>query len=236
MDKKQAIEVLKDCLRKQGLNPPSIEICLNALNLSLNWKPKFASMEELERANVFISYSLGIGKRKDGSPEQKNPLQIQYDPKIYYPGLTNIDLARIILNLYDKGLKKPIFAQWEVATALEEAGIKVESTAKPREGYLNTQGVVKQFIKDGLEEYEKIILVVHPLESYRTRALTITELFKRNQKTSREIFHADTSNIRLDFDSIQPWTRSEEDIVNYEIGSRTQHVLYNKTLNTKFFE
>ncbi len=235
MNKKQeAIKLLEEYLREQELSPEPINICLDALNLSLSWKPKFASEEELRGADAFVSYSHGIGTRKDGRTEDKDTSKIQYNPDIYHPGLTNIDLAEVILKLHKKGIEKPIFAQWEVAVALEEMGICVRSVAKPREGYLSTQGVSKQFLEDGLREFRNIILVVHPIISFRARATTITEA-SRLGKTFQRVYYADTSMVRYDLDSVQSWTRSEVDLIRYEIGSRTQHVLYKKTLDAKFF-
>lgn len=236
MDKKQeAIKLLGEYLKDgQGLMPESINICLDAINLSLSWKPRWATEGELKRADAFVSCSFGMGKRKDGRPEEKDQSQIQYDPQIYFPGLANIDLAKVILNLYEKGLEKPIFAQGEVAIPLEEAGINIKSVAKPREGYLSTKGVINRFLEEGLGEFENIALIVHPLHSYRAKATLITEA-KQRGKIFQEIFHADTSNVRYDLYSVQRSGRFEEDTVKWEIGSRTQHVLYKKTLDAKFF-
>jgi len=237
MSKKQeAIKLLDEYLDEdQELDPESINVCLDAINLSLSWKPRWASEEDLKRAEAFVSYSFGIGKRKDGKEEDKEQFEILYDPKIYHPGLTNVGLAKVIFDLYGKGLEKPIFAQWEVAVALEEIGIDAKSVAKPGEGYLGTGGVAQQFLERGLGEYGNIALVVHPIHSYRAKATTITEAYNLAGKIFENVIHADTSNAICDPESVQLTTRSEEKVVAYEIGNRTQQVLFKKTLDAKFF-
>ena len=80
MDRKQkGLALLGQYLsEEQVLSPEAVSICLDAINLSLAWKPRFASTEELETVDAFVSYSFGIGRRKDGGVDEEDPFKILY--------------------------------------------------------------------------------------------------------------------------------------------------------------
>lgn len=230
---KKAITILESHLLKQGLNESSVGLCLDAVKLATTWYVKPSSLEELKQGQAFVAYSFGIGKRKDGQKEIQDPSKVQYNSGTYFPGKTNEDLAKVIAELQEKGLERPIFAQWEVATALIEnhkINLPEKNIAKPREGYLSSLGVIKQFLEAGLEDYDRIILVAHPIHVRRAKATTEIEIEKQRGKALEKILIPDISKVRFDLESIQPWTRDESSNIRWDIGSRIRQVFYLQTL------
>ncbi len=233
-----ARKTLQEYMESQGISPPNVKLCLDAISLLVKWKVPQFDFEDLERGQAYVAYSFGIGKRKDGKKEIKNPREVLYDPAIYYPGLSNEDFAKIIAGLYKQGLKKPIFTQGEIATALKENyGIVVPEIqiAKPRGSYLSIQGSVRQFLEAGLSEYDKILFLSHPISLLRAKAITSSEVNSQKGKPLEEILVVDTSRVCYDSESVQPWTRNEMSILENEIASRFHHVFHLKSTNIDSF-
>ncbi len=228
-------QILREYVWAQGLNSDSADLCLDAVTIATTFYTPPDSLEKLKQGQAFIAYSFGIGARKDGVPEvQENTdaRKIQYSPDVYLPGKTNEGLARVISNLYQHGVERPVFAQWEIASALEEQGITLDEKciAKPKEGYLGTGGVIKQFLEAGLQELDRVILVAHSLHVRRARAITRNEVAKQRGRPLEKVLIANTSDVEFDPNSVQAWTRSQEANVRHEIGVRMQGVLYNRSL------
>lgn len=240
MDKEEyLIQLFAKHLKSQGISSSELEVCLDAIRLSTLFDFVPATLDELQKSQAFVAYSYGIGKRKDGKEETIEPRKIQYDPKIYSPGKANQGLAEVISHYYDQGIQLPVFSQWEVGVALQEMGFSGElHIAKPKEGkYLNTIGVVKQFLEMGLEKIENVAIVTHKNNIRRARAITRFETEKRRGYDFEKVFMADTKSVLPDPDSVQDWTRGDSlDIIN-EIGSRIHHFisLFGPGIPMKYF-
>lgn len=90
------------------------------------------------------------------------------------PGATNKALAAIIKAICEKDSRFPVFAQWEIADALREIGITENFRAVIKNGYLNTEGVLEQFIdefKRRNTSVKSVIVVAQPDHFYRCRRL-----------------------------------------------------------------
>jgi len=237
MEIEKAKEIIKEHLESQ-IDPENTKVCLDAVHLLTTWKITPSNLEDLQEAEAIIAYSFGIGKRKDGKPEIQEPFKIKYDPLIHFSGLTNEDLAKVIADLHPK-LKIPIFAQIEIAQALEEnhqIKLDEQNIAKPKQDFLSTHGVIQQFLENGLKDFSKIIIIAHPMHILRAKAITNTELFNKNKKYFEKIFIADTSQARYDPDSLQPWTKNEKNFLKHEMGSRIYHTFYTDNLNPDLFK
>ena len=93
-----------------------------------------------------------------------------------------------------------------------------KNIAKPKEGYLNTRGVLEQFFENGLEDSKSLILVSHPYHAPRCK--WIIEKAYKDKGKSVDILVADTSSVGFDKDSLQSWTTNLENWIKYEVGSR----------------
>ncbi|MEK6859641.1 MAG: hypothetical protein AABX54_02390 [Nanoarchaeota archaeon] len=234
----QTRKTLQEYIKSQGISFSNVELCLDAVNLLINWRVPPSVFEDLQRGQAYVAYSFGIGKRKDRKKEIKDPREILYSPAVYYPGLSNEDFAKIIADLYQQGLEKPIFTQWEIAIALERNhGIRVPEIqiAKPKESYLSIQGSVRQFLEAGLQKYNKILFLNHPISLARAKAITCSEINSQRGKPLEEILVVDTSKVRYDPESVQPWTRDERSILENEFASRFHHVFHLKSINADSF-
>ena len=212
---KARIEI-QDHLREIGFSPSAISRIIDEdLPFLTTWELQESSPEALASADAVMAFAFGFGPALEGVQHPTG----QYDPLLYHPGKTNEALADVIGPYAEKGL--PVFAQWEVAEALR-ARQKAElchCVARPDKEYLGTSGVVRQFLSEGLGKYKAVILVAHRHHAFRC------------QRIAAKVFAAEegTADIRIlipslpdvyDPDSVQPWTRSLEDWVRYEVGNR----------------
>ncbi len=183
----EPIQFFADYLRNHGIRGEELEVCLDSIRLSTLFDFVPVTLEELSQSQAFVAYSCGIGKRKDGKRQTIEPRKVQYNPEVYTPGRTNDGLARVILSYYNQGIKLPVFSQWEIGVALEDMGFSGElHIAKPREGqYLSTDGVIKQFLEEGLGRIENIAVVAYKNHMRRARATTRYETEKKEDMISR---------------------------------------------------
>lgn len=232
-------QIFANYLKSQGINEGELEICLDSIRLSTLFDFLPATLDELKKSQAFVAYSCGIGRRKDGKQELIESRKIQYDPKIYTPGKTNQGLAKVILDYYGQGIKLPVFSQWEIGVALEDMGFSGElHIARPKEGrYLSTEGVVKQFLEDGLDKMENIAIVAYKNHMRRARATTRYETERRRSSDFEKVLMTDTKNILPDPESVQDWTRGGPIEIRNEIGSRIHHYisLFGSGIPIKYF-
>lgn len=163
------------------------------------------------KTEAIISFAFGFGPAKIKNPSK------QYNPKYYYPGKSNEALAKVIEKIYKK-IKIPIYAQWEVAEALKKKKIPVKYVAKPGKDYLGTKGVIEKMLKNGLNNYKKIIIVAHPDHIYRCKKITEKAFKEKEYKVT--ILIANNSTVPYDSKSVQPWTRNKKAFIKHEKSSR----------------
>ena len=205
-------------LEEEGLSKESIERISNEdLPFLLNWNLQEANKEAIESVNAIIAFSFGYGpQRKDVEFGNQHP----YHPKLHKPGETNISIAK---KVRDFNLPvKAIFAQWEVAEALKDShGIIIPDTnvARPDKQYLGTSGVIQKFLENGLssDDYTHVAIVAHRHHTYR--CWKITEKTFRVQQVQKSLVIPENPT-NYDSESLQPWTRSLNDWIDYEVGNR----------------
>lgn len=210
---------LRNYLGELGLDWSSvIKISHSDFKFLTEWKLNPSVKTELEKADSIVSFSFGFGPLRKDIPDAQD--SSQFNPELHYYGESNLGLAKVILELNSQGIDLPVYAQWEVAEALRDKGIFLDekNIAKPKGDYLNTKGVLEQFFENGLEDSKSLILVSQPYHAPRCK--WIMEKAYKDRGKSVDILIADTSSVGFDRDSLQPWTRSLEDWVKYEVGSR----------------
>jgi len=183
------------------------------------WRPHTHSLGVFRSGQAIVSFAFGFGPLKNGVGTPPDPKQ--YHPDFNLPGKSNEGLARQIHYLYSRyGVVLPTYTQWEIGEALKEHAIFLppERIARPGQGYLGTSGVVDQWLENGLGDASEIILVAQPYHVFRCKK-TLEKVFADKGKPI-EVLVADTSTVPFDKDSVQPWTRSLTDWVNYEVGNR----------------
>lgn len=211
----RAVQALEEHLRGLGFDKDSIDrIICQDLPFLTTWELAPNPPQELENADAVITFALGFGPVK----EQVQHPPGQYHPQLFDPGKSNEALAEVIVPFAQKGLS--IFAQWEVAEALNARGIAVpdHQIARPDRRYLGTSGVVEQFLANGLANFASVMLVAHPHHAFRCRETTKI-VFQKNGKAI-SLLIADTRSVPYDPKSVQPWTRSLKAWVEYEVGNR----------------
>lgn len=210
-----AWQALTAHLQGLGFDAASIKrIAEEDLCFLATWVVESDSQEELNAAEAVIAFAFGFGSKKEGvqfAPDR-------YDPKLYKPGKSNEGLAEVIVPFANRGM--PVFAQWEVAEALKLQGILVpdRQIARPGKEYLGTSGVLKQFLANGLADFRSVILVAHPHHMFRCRE-TAKTIF-RKEGVEIKVLIADTRSVPYDPESMQLWTRSLKDWVEYEVRVR----------------
>jgi len=244
MDREQEFEghmkFFYDYLRNQGIAPREIEVCLDAIILSTTFDFVPATIDELKQCQAFVAYSCGIGKRKDGKPETIPSRKIQYSPEIYTLGATNIGLAKVICDYHSKGIKLPVFAQWEIGVALEEIGFLGElHVVKPRDGeYFSTEEVVKQLLETGLERMDRVAIVASRDHMRRARATTRYEAERKRGYDFKSALMTDTKGVPIEEpESLHEWRRDSYSMMRNEIGSRIHNSisLFGPGIPAKYF-
>jgi len=211
----RAVQALEEHLRGLSFDKAAIDrIICQDLPFLTTWELTPNPLQELENADAVMTFAFGFGPAK----EQVQHPPGQYHPQLFDPGKSNEGLAEVIVPFAQKGL--PIFAQWEVAEALNARGIAVpdHQVARPDRRYLGTSGVVEQFLVNGLANSTSVLLVAHPHHVFRCREIT-NMVFQKNGKAI-SILIADTCLVPYDPKSVQPWTRSLKAWVEYEVGNR----------------
>jgi len=215
--KKIIQKYLRKHLKQNGLDESSIKrVVEDDLLYLTEWLLKSNTLKELKSGKAYILPAFGYGPKKKGMARSSE----NYDPKLYKPGKSNEAIARIVATLYKQGIKRPIFAQWEIAEALKKYNIIVpeKNIAKPKGGYLGTVGDIEQWLDNGLAVYNSVILVTHPYYAYRPKEIIQSVAKKRGQKI--KVLVADTSTVPFDQNSVQAWTRNLKSWVRYEVCNR----------------
>ncbi|MEZ5044082.1 MAG: hypothetical protein R2828_29585 [Saprospiraceae bacterium] len=213
----KARSLLKKHLLSYGFDPNSIRrIVEEDLAFLTTWELPPDPPEKISKAEAIISFSFGYGPAKTEAENTSD----QYDPLRYFFGKTNEALAETILKYSDGS--RPVFAQWEIAEALKERGevLPAQQVAKPGETYLGTSSVVKQFIDNGLDQFKSVLLIAHKHHAFRCREITRNIL--KEMGVQLEITIPILPGV-YDSTSVQPWTRSLKDWVEYEVGNRFQN-------------
>ena len=148
------------------------------------------------------------------------------------PGGTNRALAAIIQNICQQ-YDVEIYAQWEIAELLQEDGCDVAYTAVSENTYLSTRDVWSQIQAEWARaktKHNTIILVAHPDHQYRCHTLlslagydVLVPDLSIFLPQGWEAFCCDSHG--YDPNSTQPWTRSRQDFLPYELRVRLKHVL-----------
>jgi hypothetical protein len=211
----RASRAIEEHLSSVGFDRESINrIVLEDLPFLTIWELEPHSPREISAAAAVVAFAFGFGPARQGVPHPPG----QYHPLLYEPGRTNEALADFIVPFARRNV--PVFAQWEVADALNGRGVIVPETrvARPDKTYLGTSGVVEQFVDSGLHEFRSIVLVAHRHHAFRCREITSTIFRKRAISTA--ILVPDRLPDVYDVDSVQPWTRSLTAWVSYEVATR----------------
>lgn len=218
IDYKKVIQkYLRKHLKQNGLDESSIKrITEDDLPYLTEWLLKPNTLKELKDGKAYVLPAFGYGPKKKGVVR----LFKNYNPKTYKPGKSNEAIAQIVATLYGLDIKRPIFAQWEIAEALKKYNIIVpeKNIAKPKRGYLGTAGDIEQWMDNGLKTYNSVILVTHPYYAYRPKEIIQSVSEKRSQKI--KVLVADTSAVPFDQNSVQAWTRNLKSWVRYEVCNR----------------
>jgi|GEM_PF-5493951 len=208
---------VKKHLEQNGFDKLSIKrIVEDDLSYLTEWVLKPNSLEELKAGEAYVLPAFGYAAKNKKSPDKSE----HFDPKIHKPGESNEAIARVVVNLFNKGIERPIYAQWEIAEALKKYNVIVpdKNVAKPKGGYLGTIGDIEQWRDRGLKNVKTVILVTHPYYAYRPREILRNVAERRNQKI--KVLIADTSSVPFDPDSLQDWTRNLNKWVRYEVCNR----------------
>jgi len=205
---------VEDCLSGQGLSPKAAsKIVTEYLPFLTVWELAPSGKDQLETAEAVVAFAFGFGPARKGVPHPPE----QYHPLLHHAGKTNEALANVIVPFAQKGLA--VFAQWEVAEALKAHGILVPDRrgARPERTYLGTSGVVEQFMHNGLDQLRSVVLVAHRHHAFR--CLETTRALFGSRGNTIDVLVPELPDV-YDPDSVQPWTRSMENYVAYEVESR----------------
>lgn len=215
--KKIIQQYLSKHLKQNGLDKASIErVIEDDLPYLTEWLLESNTLKELKSGKAYILPAFGYGPKKRGVVRSSEG----YEPKFYKPGKSNEAIAHIVATLHGQGIRRPIFAQWEIAEALRKYNIIVpeKNIAKPKGGYLGTVGDIEQWLDNGLETYNSVILVTHPYYAYRPKEIIQSVAKKRGRKI--KVLIADTLAVPFDKNSVQAWTRNLKNWVRYEVCNR----------------
>ncbi len=211
----EAHRAIKEHLTAIGFGEDAINrLLLDDLPYLTTWVLDPDSTQELAEAQAVIAFAFGFGPSKPHVPFPPS----QYHPCLHHPGKTNDAIADFILPFTKRGLS--IFAQWEIAESLAERDVVVpgHQVARPGTKYLGTSGVVKQFLNNGLAEFQSVMLVAHRHHMFRCREIT-KRVFQQEGRNISIVIPPDTPDV-YDTASVQWWTRSLKDWVTYEVGNR----------------
>jgi len=197
----------KDIYEIIGTNKVIKQIFLRVFYLISKWRLSYYTLEQMQNTDAIFAFSFGLGKNNS-------------------PGQINKALAYVTMSIHEK-TSLPIFAQWEIAEELKLVDIKTSFSAYPKNGFLNTKGVIDQFLTHGKnQKIKKVIIVAHPDHQLRCGELLkklgykvyfprITEYLPRDSWK-----HFNCDNFGYWKDSAQPWTTSRELYVKHEIYVR----------------
>lgn len=173
---------------------------------------KDPNSQPLESSYIIAALAFGMIKTKD---------------KIL-PGGTNLALASWIKTLKDQSCYKNsiIISQWEISNALKDNhGIQVDFSAVPKGIYLDTLGVIEQFVeyctKCNIDvKSNKVLLVAHP-EHFERCCLTMTMIGKFNVLNTKNDINPDWKQFGCDSDGYDPkssqkWTRNKQAFIKHE--------------------
>ncbi len=211
----RASRAIEDHLSSLGLDKDSINrIVLEDLRFLTVWELQPDSPQEILAADAVVALAFGFGPAKPGVLYPPG----QYHPLLYKPGKTNEALADIVVPFAQRNV--PVFAQWEVADALNDRGVTVpdQQVARPGKTYLGTSGVVEQFLNNGLNRFRSVVLVAHRRHVFRCREIATT-LFQKRGASAVFLIPEHLPDV-YDADSVQPWTRSLRALVSREVAVR----------------
>lgn len=173
--------------------------------LITSWEVPYASIQEMQSADALFAFSFGIGHNNT-------------------PGETNKALAYVTKHVLSR-TRLPIYAQWEIAEELNNVHTPSTYVAYPTKGYLNTSGVLEQFMKEN-KNIRKVIIIAHPDHQFRCGELARTqgliplypEIKNYLPNSDWEAFHCDHDGYWKD--STQDWTTSRDKYIKHEIYAR----------------
>lgn len=202
-------QVLRDTLEEQ-LADASIAQCIAQIvqDHLLTW---LAPFDEVTQGVGVIALAFGYQQVAGGT---------------ILPGPVNVQLANRTVEIYER-LRCPIYAQWEIAAAVESRIPPQDITAiHPRvdpttglEKYLSTYGVIAQ-IRDIVGDRAcqgRFFLVCHRDHSVRSYRIAKKLGFASCCTPPPSFLPVD-----YDPDSAQPWTRSREAYLVHDILSRLE--------------
>ncbi|MCL1122958.1 hypothetical protein [Shewanella surugensis] len=191
------------------LNDPQLAEELTAFLMQqvLTWK---AETRDVKQADSIIAYS--FGNRID---EKGNKL----------PGPMNEQLADLVVDLYNQN-PKPVYAQWEVAQAIGDRiapqflfSIYPKIDAGGEVIYLNTLGVAEEAARLAKGTKQLGTAIVVAFYDHSLRAVNLSREVGIDAYSPKGYALPN----HYDADSGQPWTRSREAFILYEIKTRAAY-------------
>jgi hypothetical protein len=112
------------------------------------WRLNYSDLSDIRKADALFAFAFGQGRKGT-------------------PGETNAALAWVMRELHRDTLL-PVFAQREIAEALEVLGIRVTHRTVQANDYVDTKSAVDQLSQHGAAVAgKKIVVVAHPDHQFR---------------------------------------------------------------------
>jgi len=172
---------------------------------TLYWTPPTIS---IEKGDYIVAFSFGNRLDKNGNS---------------IPGPMNEQIADLVVKIYNK-IKKPVYAQWEVAQSVgKRVPLKMITALYPKitkDGkiiYLSTSGVAKEFIKIVKKEaISNKTIIALGFREHEPRIYMTCKSLEINAYAPKGYSLPD----QYDKESGQPWTRSKYNFMIYDMAVR----------------